>query len=145
MLVGILEMLTKLQMIINKIKSWAVSVKNNLHALYLASIDNRVPKLTKILIGLIVAYALSPIDLIPDFIPVLGYLDDLILLPLGIWLAIHFVPQEVWKECQILAKEKKLELPRNRSVVVVIVIIWFIAMIAFILWLWPLIYSTKST
>ena len=137
-------MLTKLKMIINKLKLWALSVKSNVYALYLASIDSRVPKLTKIIIGLIVAYALSPIDLIPDFIPILGYLDDLIVLPLGIWLAIRFVPKKVWTECQILAKEKKLELPRNRSVVVVIVIIWLIAMVAFMFWLWPLIDSTKS-
>ena len=87
-------------------KKWAVSLKSNTYALYLASRDTRVPICAKIMIGLVVAYALSPIDLVPDFIPVIGYLDDLLLLPLGIWLAIRLVPQEVWKECQSLALER---------------------------------------
>ena len=81
-------------------KKWAYSLKKNTYALYLASKDPRVPTLAKIVIGVVVAYALSPIDLIPDFIPVIGYLDDLLLLPLGIWLAIRLMPQIVWKECQ---------------------------------------------
>lgn len=67
--------------------------------------------LAKLLIGVLVAYALSPIDLIPDFIPIIGYLDDLLILPLGIWLALRLVPKEVWVECQNLAAERVSELP----------------------------------
>jgi uncharacterized membrane protein YkvA (DUF1232 family) len=114
-------------------KKWATSLRNNTYALYLASRDARVPILAKIIIGLVVAYALSPIDLIPDFIPVIGYVDDLILLPLGIWLAIRLIPQDVWKECQALAMGQISELPRSRRAAFVIIVIWFLAIVGFIL------------
>lgn len=127
-------------MVLDALKKWATSLKNNVYALYLASKDARVPKLVKIIIGIIVAYALSPIDLIPDFIPVIGYLDDLILLPIGIWLVIRLIPQEIWRECQSLAKNQVAELSNNPQVVVIISIVWIIVIACFILWLWPLIY-----
>lgn len=115
-------------------KKWAASVKNNTYALYLASRDTRVPLLAKIIIGLVVAYALSPIDLIPDFIPVIGYLDDLLLLPIGIWLAIRLIPRDVWKECQELAAEQVSDMPRSRMAAAVIVMIWLLAIAGFMLW-----------
>lgn len=115
-------------------KKWARALKINTYALYLAARDPRVPMLAKIIIGLVVAYALSPIDLIPDFIPVIGYLDDLILLPLGIWLCIHLIPQEVWLEYQALAMKQMSELPRSRRAAITIIIIWFLAIAAFMLW-----------
>lgn len=127
------------------LKKWASKLKKNIYALYLASRDERVPITAKAIIGLVVAYALSPIDLIPDFIPIIGYLDDLILLPLGIWLAIRFIPQEVWCECQALAAEQISELPLNRRAAIVIVLIWFLAMASFMLWLWPYIVDIKGT
>ena len=117
-------------------KKWAISLKKNTYALYLASKDSRVPVLAKIIIGLVVAYALSPIDLIPDFIPVLGFLDDLLLLPIGIWLAIRLIPQPVWKECQALAARRTLDMPRNRQAAIVIIVIWVLATGIFIYWLW---------
>jgi uncharacterized membrane protein YkvA (DUF1232 family) len=126
-------------------KKWATSLKNNTYALYLASGDARVPTLAKIVIGLVVAYALSPIDLIPDFIPIIGYLDDLLLLPLGIWLAIRLIPQEVWKECQELAVEQISELPRSRRAAVVIITIWLLAIVGFMLWVWKFVIVIKST
>lgn len=119
------------------LKNWASALKENTYALYLASRDPRVPILAKVIIGLVVAYALSPIDLIPDFIPLVGYLDDLILLPLGIWLSIRLIPQEVWRECQALAVEQISELPHNRRAALVIAIIWFFAIIGFVVWLLP--------
>lgn len=122
--------------VISTWKKWAVSVKNNTYALYLASRDTRVPLLAKIIIGLVVAYALSPIDLIPDFIPVIGYLDDLLLLPIGIWLAIRLIPRDVWKECQALAVEPVSDMPRSHRAAVVIVIIWLLAIAGFMLWAW---------
>ena len=76
-------------------KHWALALKEDTYALYLAARDPRVPRLGKLVVVLVVAYALSPIDLIPDFIPVLGYLDDLLLLPLGIALAIKLMPRDV--------------------------------------------------
>jgi uncharacterized membrane protein YkvA (DUF1232 family) len=126
-------------------KKWATSLKNNTYALYLASGDARVPTLAKIVIGLVVAYALSPIDLIPDFIPIIGYLDDLLLLPLGIWLAIRLIPQEVWKECQELAVEQISELPRSRRAAVVIITIWLLAIVGFMLWVWKFVIVINST
>ena len=71
---------------------WARSIKRDTHAVYLAARDPRTPWYAKALALLIAAYALSPIDLIPDFIPVLGYLDELILLPLGLMLVVRMVP-----------------------------------------------------
>jgi uncharacterized membrane protein YkvA (DUF1232 family) len=74
---------------LDKLKDWARSIKRDAHALYLAARDPRVPWYAKALALCVAGYALSPIDLIPDFIPVLGYLDDLILVPLGIWAVVN--------------------------------------------------------
>lgn len=126
-------------------KKWAASLKSNTYALYLASRDARVPISAKIIIALVVAYALSPIDLVPDFIPVIGYLDDLVLLPLAIWLAIYLIPQEVWQECQALAAEKITELPRSRRAATVIIFIWLLAIAGFMLWVWLFVHGIKST
>jgi uncharacterized membrane protein YkvA (DUF1232 family) len=120
-------------------KKWAAALKNNTYALYLASRDTRVPLPAKIIIGLVLAYALSPIDLIPDFIPVIGYLDDLVLLPLGIWLAIRLIPRGVWRECQVSAVEQMTKLPVNRQASVVIILIWILAIVGFALWIWSLV------
>jgi len=113
-------------------------LKNNIHALYLASRDKRVPALPKIIAGFVLAYALSPIDLIPDFIPVVGYLDDIILLPLGIWVAIRLIPQDVWQDCLASAVEQTSELPRNYRTAAVIVVIWVLAISGLMLLIWPL-------
>lgn len=87
-------------------KTWsahAASIKENIYALYFAARDPRVPPTAKLVIAGIVAYALSPIDLIPDFIPVLGLLDDVILLPFAIRLAIKMIPGDVWDDCRVRA------------------------------------------
>ncbi|HOF52918.1 MAG TPA: YkvA family protein, partial [Rhodoferax sp.] len=73
-----------------RLKDWARRIKRDAVAVYFASRDPRTPWLARILAVAIAAYALSPVDLIPDFIPVLGYLDDVLLVPLGLWLVIHF-------------------------------------------------------
>lgn len=82
------------------LKQRARRLKSDTYAVYLASRDPRVPWYAKAVIACVVAYALSPIDLIPDFIPVLGYLDDLILVPAGIALAIRLIAPEVMAECR---------------------------------------------
>lgn len=110
-------------------------LKNKAYALYLASRDNRTPILAKIIIGLVIAYALSPIDLIPDFIPVIGYLDDLILLPMGIWLAIRLIPQDLWLEYQNIATKQITELPFNKKAGVAIIFIWLLSLAGLILWI----------
>ena len=116
------------------LKSWANSLKDHVYALYLASREERVSFLAKFIIVLVVAYALSPIDLIPDFIPVIGLLDDLILLPLGIWLAIHLMPRGVWLECMEKAKLYRMEMPRNRRAAMVIIMIWVSSLLLLMMW-----------
>jgi uncharacterized membrane protein YkvA (DUF1232 family) len=88
---------------LSRIKTWARNLKRDSHAVYLASRDPRVPWYAKILAVAVAAYALSPIDLIPDFIPVIGYLDDLVIVPLGIWLVVSLIPGDVMAECRAKA------------------------------------------
>lgn len=90
--------------IYQRFKARVDRLKKEIHALYLAYKDPRVPWAAKVFTAVVVGYALSPIDLIPDFIPVLGYLDDLVLLPLGIWLALKMIPSEVLEECRQKAR-----------------------------------------
>lgn len=98
------------------------------YALYLASRDPRVPWPAKAIAALTVAYALSPIDLIPDFIPVLGYLDDLVLVPLGLTLAIQLVPPSVLAEHRAEAARRFAhEGPRSRVGGVLVVLVWLLA------------------
>lgn len=110
---------------LDRLRFWARVVKRDVFALYLALRDPRVPWTAKVLAVLVVAYALSPIDLIPDFIPLLGYLDDAILLPLGILLVVWMIPQPVMEALRRQATARLDErLPRNRAAGVVIVAIW---------------------
>ena len=84
-------------------KQWARIVKRDAHAIYLASRDPRVPWYAKVLALCVAGYALSPIDLIPDFVPVLGYLDDVIIVPLGILAVVKLIPPEIMAEHRALA------------------------------------------
>ncbi len=120
------------------------NLKTTTYALYLASLDARVPLRAKVFLAIVIAYALSPIDLIPDFIPVIGYLDDLLLLPLGIWFAIRLIPKDIWLECMTQASEQIQELPYNRRAAVVIVLIWLLAITGFALWAFPLLNDVLS-
>lgn len=86
--------------LLDRLKARARALKKDVFAVYLAAGDPRTPWYAKGLIFLVVAYTLSPIDLIPDFIPVLGYLDDLIIIPGGIWLAIRLTPPVVLAEAR---------------------------------------------
>lgn len=91
--------------IVNRLREWARRLKRDVLALYLAAHDPRVPWPAKVVAVAVAAYALSPIDLIPDFIPVLGYLDDLLIVPLGIWLAVRLVPPELMAEFRARASD----------------------------------------
>jgi uncharacterized membrane protein YkvA (DUF1232 family) len=108
---------------LDKFKRAARSLKADTYALYLAYRDPRTPWYAKIWAALVVAYAFSPIDLIPDFIPVLGYLDDLLLIPLGMFLALKLIPAEVMAECrqQALETHKK---PVNWWAGALIILLW---------------------
>lgn len=102
-------------------------LKAQTHALYLVSRDARTPWYAKLIAASVVAYALSPIDLIPDFVPVLGYLDDLVLVPLGFWLALKLVPDEVMAQAREEAASASAgELPISRTAAVAVVLIWLV-------------------
>jgi len=118
-------------MLINfeQLRSYSHRLKGEIHALYLAARDRRTPWYAKAIVGCVVAYALSPIDLIPDFIPVLGYLDDLLLLPLGIYLALKLIPAEVLTDARTQAANAAT-LPKRWSAAWVIVLLWLAAAIA---------------
>ena len=116
-------------MIIEKLKAQAAALKREIFALYFAARDPRTPWYAKLVIVCIVAYALSPIDLIPDPIPILGYVDDLLLLPLGIYLALRMIPAEVLTECRAKATVTRERLPRNWWAAAVIVLLWLATLI----------------
>ncbi len=122
----------------SRIKNWARALRRDAHAIFLASRDPRVPWAVKLLALAIAGYALSPIDLIPDFIPVLGYLDDLIIVPLGIWLVIALIPEEVMREYRAKANAA-VQRPVSKAAAIVIVALWIsgaamLGWIAFIHW-----------
>jgi uncharacterized membrane protein YkvA (DUF1232 family) len=115
---------------LNKIKSWARNLKKYVFVLYFAYKDSRVPWYAKVFTACVVAYAFSPIDLIPDFIPVLGYLDDIIIVPLGIKLALKMIPNTVVKDCEEKAEELMVKgKPKNWLVGTLIIIFWGIILI----------------
>ncbi len=118
-----------------ELKQRARHLRCETFALYLAARDTRTPWYAKLLVAGIVAYAFSPIDLIPDFVPVLGYLDDLILIPLGITLAIKMVPHSVLAECRTRAQESMQNgKPVSRVAGTVIIIIWLLLAVLFAVW-----------
>ncbi|MCC6206445.1 MAG: DUF1232 domain-containing protein [Hyphomicrobiales bacterium] len=109
----------------DRLKAWARIVKRDVLALYLAGRDLRVPWYAKALAVATAAYALSPIDLIPDFIPVLGYLDDAIILPLAIVITVRLIPREVMAELRDTADARLASArPRSAAGAVVIIAIW---------------------
>ncbi|MFD2245974.1 YkvA family protein [Pontibacter ruber] len=111
---------------LQKWKETVRKLKEDIYTLYLASGDPRIPFMAKAVMVLTVAYAFSPIDLIPDFIPVLGYLDDLVLLPLGIWLSIKLIPKEVLQEYRAKAKQQLLIRKTNYYMAAAIIILWLL-------------------
>ena len=120
---------------LKKLKSRARALKNEAFAVYWAAQDPRTPWYAKALAGAIVAYAISPIDLIPDFIPVLGLLDELVLLPVAIWLALRLIPPEVMAEARGRA-EQASERPTSRVAAAFIVAIWLGLAGLAVLWAW---------
>jgi len=115
--------------VMEKLKQRAKSLKGELTAIYLAARDPRTPWYAKAMIACVVAYAVSPIDLIPDFIPVLGYLDDLVLLPLGIHLAVKLIPAAVLADARLRAAGSPTMLPTQHSAALAIIVVWLIALI----------------
>jgi len=112
--------------LLETLKKRARLLKAELHALWLANRDPRTPAAARWLILCVVVYALSPIDLIPDFIPVIGYLDDLILLPLGIALVLRLIPPEVMTECRERARLEPFNVSEKwkTAAVISVILIW---------------------
>ena len=122
-------------MVLSSLRRWALDLKQHTLVAYFAARDPRTPWLVRWLALLVAAYALSPIDLIPDFIPVLGYLDDLVIVPLGMVLVLRLIPEEVKRS----ARERALALagrPTSRGMAVAIVAIWLLVAGALGLWAW---------
>ncbi|MEM1505321.1 YkvA family protein [Domibacillus sp. 8LH] len=121
----------------NRLKKWARQLKRQLFMLYFACRDPRVPWYAKLFTACVVAYAFSPIDLIPDFIPVLGYIDDILLVPLGIFFALKMIPKPVAADCeeraQKLMKDGK---PKNWTASVLVLLIWAAVLTWVGLWIW---------
>lgn len=125
--------------LLERLKGQAHALKVEVYALWLAYRDPRVPWHARLFAAAVVAYAFSPLDLIPDPIPVLGYLDDLILVPLGIRLALAMIPAQVMAESREKAKDVMRQgHPEGRVAAAVIVLIWIVAAGLVSAWLWRL-------
>lgn len=114
----------------DRLRSWARSLKAQLIAVYLLARHADTPRHAKLVAALTVAYALSPIDLIPDFVPVLGLLDDLLIVPAGLWLALRLTPARLRQACALQAREwvnSGRRLPVNRAAALLIVLLWLAA------------------
>jgi uncharacterized membrane protein YkvA (DUF1232 family) len=113
-----------------RIKAWARQLKRKVFVLYFACKDASTPWYAKVFAICVVAYAFSPIDLIPDFIPLLGYLDDVILIPLGVAFALSMIPKSIIQECTVKAEERmKKGKPKNWLVGSLIILVWIIAIV----------------
>ena len=114
---------------LNELKSRARALKNEAFAVYLAAKDPRTPWYAKAVAFLTIAYAFSPIDLIPDFVPILGYLDDLFIVPAGIALAVRLIPPEVLEESRRTVSTQGVERSVGYIGAVMIVVIWIVILI----------------
>jgi len=110
-------------MAFQRLKGWASALKVDVIALWLAARNSRTPFIAKLIAASVAGFALSPIDLIPDFIPVLGYLDDLIIVPLGIALAIRLIPPALMAEFRIQARNIA-DRPKSRTAMALIILLW---------------------
>ncbi len=124
----------------NTWKEKAETLERLVYALYLAYRHPRTPWYAKALALAVVAYSLSPIDLIPDFIPLLGYLDDLLIVPAGVWLAMRLIPPEVMAECRARAAESQSGgAPQFRWMGLVVVLMWLVVLVLVVRWVLTLV------
>lgn len=111
---------------LNRWKARALELKREAYAVYLAAQDPRTPWYAKALIFFVVAHTFSPIDLIPDFIPILGYLDDLLITPGGLWLAIRLIPPEVLADARAIAVQR-VDRSAGKAGAALIILAWILA------------------
>ena len=121
---------------LQKAKDWSRAVKRDVVAIWIAARDPRVPWYVKALAAAVAGYALSPIDLIPDFIPVVGYLDDLVIVPAGILLVVRLIPIELMVEFREEATKREGR-PASRAGATGIVLLWIAALTLTLWWFWP--------
>ena len=124
-----------------RVPEWARRLLADVVTLWFCVRHPRSPLIVKILAGVIVAYALSPIDLIPDFIPVIGLLDEAVLIPAGVWLVLKFVPPDVLAECRVQAAAwigERKQKPRSRLGAVLVIATWLAALsfVSWLVWRW---------
>lgn len=119
----------------DSLRQWARSLKRQTLVVYLLARDSRTPWLVRLLALLVAAYALSPIDLIPDFIPVLGYLDDVILVPLGLALVLRLTPAPLLAEVRERAAALA-ERPVSRAMALIVVLLWAVLLLGFVAWIY---------
>lgn len=124
------------RMLLERAKQWARLLKRDVVALWIAARDSRTPWYAKATAAAVAAYALSPIDLIPDFIPIIGYLDDLLIVPVGISLAIRLIPSGLMAEFRQEAARRQ-ERPRSNAAAVLIIVVWAAALAACSYKYWP--------
>ena len=115
---------------LNQLKTRARALKREVFAVYIAARDPRTPWYVKALIFFVVAHTFSPIDLIPDFIPVIGYLDDLIITPGGIWLAVRLIPPEVMEASRAAAATREVDGSVGKVGAVIIILVWIVALMS---------------
>lgn len=119
---------------IDALKTWARNLKRDVVALWIAARDPRTPLAAKIIAGAVAAYALSPIDLIPDFIPVLGYMDDLLVVPVGIWIAVRLIPAPLLAAFRAAAADRSR--PTSRAAAGVVIGLWVLSTVLVGAWIW---------
>ncbi len=124
--------------VIASLKQRVGQLKTETYTLYLAYRDPRVAWYVKVFMVIIIAYALSPIDLIPDFIPILGYVDDLIIVPAGVFLALKMIPKEVVEECREKAKCEPVGSKAKWVAALVIISVWLLVIYLFFKFIWQL-------
>lgn len=115
------------------IKQWAKRIQLDAFAVYHAAKDTRTPRCLRLLAFVVVAYAISPIDLIPDFISVLGYLDDLLIVPVGFLLVIKLLPTAVWADSRAKASSQSVN-PASFKYIAVVVSTWLLCVALLLLW-----------
>jgi uncharacterized membrane protein YkvA (DUF1232 family) len=124
--------------VLTSLKQKAKSLKTEIYVLYLAYKDPRVPWYAKAFMLVVIAYFLSPIDLIPDFIPVLGYVDDLIIVPAGIFLALKMIPRDVIEDCRGKARSEPIAGKAKWIATLVIVSVWLLVLYFLVRFIWQL-------
>lgn len=119
---------------IKELKIWAKALKRDVFALWIAARSTRTPWIAKLIAGSVAAYAFSPIDLIPDFIPIIGYLDDLIIIPLGIALVVRLIPAQLMAEFRteaLLLSDR----PMSYAAATVVIVVWTVVMVVLGHWI----------